>query len=140
MQDDAKSDDAMFEGQNRTHLRSLAQLERQLRHAKEVFEKGKDYRRTGANLAILAAADFVRSIDEFKRDGLALPLFAVMTALSDLDEGAKLHPILEPKPARGARPDIMERQALREMSAASRRGGCPWRRRDALSFGCRSSR
>ena len=87
----------MHEDQVRALLLSLARLERQLQFAQRVFKEGEDHGRIGAIAAINAAAEFVRSIDEFYRDDLAMPLITVSSALTDLDEGAKRHPMLAPK-------------------------------------------
>ncbi len=77
------------------------------------FPQPHDLRQT-----INAAVVFVRSIDEFNRDGLAAPLIAVSAALMDLDKGAQ-HPSLRPETTVGRRPATMERQALRAASAAT---------------------
>ena len=100
-------------------LLSLRRLELQLRDAHKYYKEDEDHGRIGAIAAINAVAEFVRSIEQFHRDGLADPLIAISNALTDLDEGAKQHPMLTPKKASGGRPDITERQALRAEAAAT---------------------
>lgn len=109
----------MSEDKNQALLLSLRRLELQLRDAHKYYKEDEDYGRIGAIAAINATAEFVQSIEQFHRDGLADPLIAISNALADQDDGAKQHPMLTPIKASGGRPDITEKQALRAGAAAT---------------------
>ncbi len=108
----------MNEDKDRALLQILVRLKLQLRFARKRFKDGGDQGREGAIAAINAAAEFVRSIEQFHSDGLAEPLIAISAALTDLKDGAQ-HPMLVPEPTEGRRPAGMERQALRAAAAAT---------------------
>lgn len=108
----------MYEDKIQALSQNFVRLERQLRFAHRVFSEDGDFGRTGAIAAINAAVEFVQSVDDFRRNGLAGPLIVVSAALRDLDDGAQ-HPMLVPEPTGGRRPGGRERKALRAVAAAT---------------------
>jgi len=96
----------------------LARLGEHLAQAQEQYLNGDDGGRSGAIRAIVAAAEFINSIEEFHKRNLSMPLVAASAALADLQVGT-VNRMLKPVTFRNRPPDTEARQGLRAYSAAS---------------------
>ncbi len=89
-----------------------------LREATAAYETEERPGRIAVIFSLNAVIEFLMTFEEVKRENLAIPLVAISTALSDLDDGIPT-PLLEIKKKRGRKPESTGRAAVRGYAALS---------------------
>ncbi len=89
-----------------------------LREATAAYETEESPGRIAVIFSLNAVIEFLMTFKEVRRENLAIPLVAISTALSDLDDGIPT-PLLDLKRKRGRKPESTGRKFVRRYAALS---------------------